>query len=170
MSQGFDGNLNPYAPPEQRFDQGFRPQHDDSVLLAPRGTRLGAILIDGLIGIGLGIPGAVVSGAMGLEGPGAVLSGLAGLALGIYQMYLLSTTGQTIGKRSLGIRIVKVDGSPVNFVSAVLLRAWVPILILLVPLLGFFIYLGGILMIFGDEQRTLSDRIAGTKVILAAYG
>jgi hypothetical protein len=26
MSQGFHGNLNPYAPPEQRFDQGFGDQ------------------------------------------------------------------------------------------------------------------------------------------------
>jgi uncharacterized RDD family membrane protein YckC len=170
MSQDFNGNLNPYAPPEQRFDQGFRSQHDDSVLLAPRGTRLGAILIDALIGIAVGIPGGIVSGVLRLEGLGTVLAALPGLALWIYQMYLLSTTGQTIGKRSLGIRVVKIDGSPVNFVSAVVLRQWVPILVVLVPFLGLFIYLGGILMIFGDEQRTLHDRIAGTKVILAAYG
>jgi uncharacterized RDD family membrane protein YckC len=52
---------------------------------------------------------------------GAV-SGIAWLGVLLLQAYLVTTTGQSIAKRWFRIKIVKVDGSPVNFVSGVLLR------------------------------------------------
>jgi uncharacterized RDD family membrane protein YckC len=88
-------------------------------------------------------------------------------ALWIYQWYLVSTTGQTLGKRWAGIRIVKVDGSPVTFVSAVLMRSWVFSALTMVPYIGTVLALADIVMIFGSERRTVHDHLAGTQVIWA---
>ncbi|UQA59579.1 RDD family protein [Polyangium aurulentum] len=171
MSQGFDnGNVNPYAPPEARdFDidspNAFEPQ-----LLASRGSRLGARLIDGLLQyaaaflIGTGVRLALGLPRRSLNEAGVdtyVLGAFAWLVPLSVQWYLTATTGQSIGKRLLGLKIVKMDGSPVDFVSGVILREWIGRLIDSVTC-GI-----GTLMIFGDQQRCLHDHVASTKVILA---
>ena len=51
--------------------------------------------------------------------------GLMVLAFMGYQWYLISTTGQSLAKRWMGIKIVRIDGTPVNFVNGVILRSWV---------------------------------------------
>ena len=58
------------------------------------------------------------------------------LPLSICQWTLIARTGQSLAKRWLGIRIVKVDGSPVNFASGVALRVWIPQVILYIPIVG----------------------------------
>jgi uncharacterized RDD family membrane protein YckC len=67
----------------------------------------------------------------------------------------------------MGIKIVKLDGSPVNFVSGVIMRNWIVGLMGGIPYVGSCIRLVDTLMIFGDERRCIHDRIAGTKVIVA---
>jgi uncharacterized RDD family membrane protein YckC len=42
-----------------------------------------------------------------------------------YQWYLISTTGQSLGKRWLGVQIVRVDGSPSGLRHGVILRSWI---------------------------------------------
>jgi uncharacterized RDD family membrane protein YckC len=162
-------NVNPYAAPGADLDAG---PATDNQRMAERGTRLGATLIDGLIVgalpvilmlVGGGLSAA--SGAGGNAGMGVgMLVAFAWLAaLGIYQLWSLGTRGQTLGKRWMGIKIVKLDGAPVTFGTAVILRALVPGLLGVVPGFGLI----DVLFIFRDDRRCLHDLIASTKVVVA---
>lgn len=161
----------------------------DAPRLAGRGARLLARLIDGVITIVAIVPGIIwlLAGIHSLDrqyghGPeapalsdetavhlagahllGAFLAIIVPLiALAVVQCVLLSTRGQTLGKRWLNIRIVRVSGAPVGFVHAVLLRAVV---------MGFINQLVGItglidpFFIFREDRRCLHDMIADTTVI-----
>ena len=166
---------NPYAPPAATSEeQPFTGASDDELqVLADRGTRWFARFIDGLLSLVFVIPvfwWLFASDTLSMrELQRNSFIGLyfyaGALPLAIYQWYLLSRTGQTLGKKWLRIRVVKTDGSPVDFVSGVLLREWVTAGIGFIPCIGPLINLVGILMIFGQEQRCLHDHIAGTKVI-----
>ena len=141
--------------------------------LATPGSRLAAVLLDGLISMPLVIAlfvGIVLIGG-NLEVIGISLIGLSiilSLALGIYQLVIISRDGQSIGKRIMKIRIVKYeDNSNPGFVHAVLLRAFVNGLIGGIPLVGPFYALADPLFIFGEEHRCLHDLIASTKVVQA---
>jgi uncharacterized RDD family membrane protein YckC len=141
--------------------------------LADRGSRLGAVLIDGLIACICVAPGVVVILIGGDDNDttkviGGLLIGLAFLALAVVQIYLLSTRGQTIGKKIVGVKIVRyADNSSPGFVYACLLRAIVPGMISGVPILGGIFSIVDICFIFGEERRCLHDLIAGTKVVKA---
>lgn len=176
-------NYNPYAPPTADVDQGLQAQVDDYVL-ADRGTRLGAVLIDGLLAVASLLPGFVLLVALagfdnldparmlrnmedGLLFVGIGVMGLMALSFQIYQWYLISTTGQSLAKRWLGIKIVRLDGSDVGFVNGVILRGWVIGAIGNIPLIGGLVALINPLMIFGEERRCLHDHIASTRVVVA---
>jgi uncharacterized RDD family membrane protein YckC len=165
---------NPYAPPTATEERPYAGADDDELqVAADRWTRWLARFIDGLLGLGLIIPLLVYlfkfdklnvedlqhNSLIGLYYFAGVLP------LTIYQWYLVSTTGQTLGKKWQRIRIVKTDGAPVDFVSGVLLREWVIAGIGFIPCIGPIVSLVDVLMIFGQDQRCLHDRIAGTKVI-----
>lgn len=81
--------------------------------------------------------------------------------LTVVQWYLLSTSGQTIGKKLCMIRIVTQSGQVPGFVRAVVLRNWVRNFLSCVPLFSLL----DILFIFSDSRRCLHDWFAGTKVI-----
>ena len=132
--------------------------------LAGRGTRLGARLIDGLIGLPLGL---ILLFTVGLSDSetvaimGFFMFGVGIIGLIAYQWYLLSTVGQTIGKRMLNIKIIKLDGTNGGFMTNVLMREILNGLIGVIPLYG----LVDILFIFSEEQRCIHDHIATTRVI-----
>jgi uncharacterized RDD family membrane protein YckC len=67
----------------------------------------------------------------------------------------------------VGLRVVRLDGTPVDFVSGVVLREWVVFGIGSVPFIGMLFRLADSVMIFGEDRRCLHDQIAGTKVIPA---
>jgi uncharacterized RDD family membrane protein YckC len=90
------------------------------------------------------------------------LGALGSLAVICYQLYLLSTIGQTLCKRWLGIKVVRSDGSPVDLGRLILLRNIVPSLIN--SACGLF-FLVDALFIFTDERRCLHDQIADTIVV-----
>lgn len=149
--------------------------------LASPWSRLAAAFIDNLLAwVPTGL--LVVAGAMVLEnarsnGAQTALGlGLLGLAFLIYtgyhaySWYLISTRGQNIPKGWLGIKIVRIDGQPVDFVSGVLLRNWVVAFLCLIPYLGTCIGLLvclSYLMIFSQDRRCLHDHIASTVVVEA---
>lgn len=181
MQQQPGSNFNPYAPPTADVDQGLQLQHGDYVL-ADRGTRLGAALIDGLLSVAAALPAGLILGftiynnTRGNTGVGdleVMTIGLIALMVLMvfafmgYQWYLISTTGQTLAKRWLGIQIVRVDGTPLGFVNGVILRSWVMSALSNIPFVGFIAALVNPLMIFGEERRCLHDHIAGTRVIVA---
>jgi uncharacterized RDD family membrane protein YckC/tetratricopeptide (TPR) repeat protein len=139
--------------------------------LASRWSRLAAVVIDVLAILLVYVPGALIAAAAYRE-PGiftwCVLSIIAGeLILAGVQIYLLFTQGQTIGKKIVGVRIVKLDGGNPGFVGAVLLRTCVPLLISVIPFAGQVFFLVDILYIFGNRRRCLHDRLAGTIVVKA---
>jgi uncharacterized RDD family membrane protein YckC len=157
--------------------------------LAGRGTRLGAFIIDRVIAALCALPGVLLMGpafatlvlaASRGEEPnleeinaasfflGAAVAGLGWLVQFGVQLWMLTTRGQSIGKRLLNIRIVLFqDNGPPGFLHAWLLRNFVPGIISLVPYLGFIFVLVDALFIFSEQRRCIHDHIAGTKVVKA---
>ncbi len=121
--------------------------------LASRGSRLGAAIIDGLITVIPFIILTLIETILGLLALAAIL---------IFQMVLLTQYGQTLGKKALDIRLVKVDtGQNGGFVPNVLLRLIVNGLLGIIP----FYSLVDILFIFRQDRRCIHDLIAGTEVV-----
>jgi len=177
-----DDPVNPYASPEvgqhSLTGVGSDPQ---SQVLAGRGARLSAALLDGLAalvvlapGLFLMFAGMPTARAQGLDAPagsdmqmllGVTVFGVALLVLAIYQLRLLAREGQTIGKRIMHIRIVNYDDGQTAGPGRTIWKRTI-----LNGLLGNFIPLYGLidpLFIFGAERRCLHDYIAGTKVVEA---
>ncbi len=142
----------PAPPPPQ---QPVAPQ-STSGASGPRAgffTRFGAWFVDALI---VGIVGFVIRLAIG---PAA--GGLIGLVLGVaYYGYLEgSNSGQTIGKRALGIRVIDFNtGGPIGFGRAVI-RYFGRIVSAIPCLLGFF------WMIWDKEKQTWHDKFATDVVV-----
>jgi len=178
---------NPYSPPRAQVDDHLDSSQD--LVEASRGARFAAVLIDGVAPfvVVVGILAAValpayhkyVQRAKGLpvtDGSSAdatiitvaALAGLAFLAFVIYSISLVYRYGQTIGKRVMGIRVVRTDGSRVAFSRFVFLR-WLPLFVVgLIPWVGYFSGLVDALMIFRDSHQCLHDNIADTRVVTAA--
>ena len=75
-----------------------------------------------------------------------------------YFTLLVGIWGATLGKRVLGLRIVRVDGSPAGIPRALARE--------LATILSVLILLGGYLMVaFRSDKRALHDIIAGTVVV-----
>jgi uncharacterized RDD family membrane protein YckC len=166
---------NPYAPPSS---EGLKtPAEVDHLELADRGTRLGAALIEGLIFTIAASPLilAIAMSDQNLKAGGSAemrnialmsLGALLVLAVGIYQLVILSTRGQSIGKRILGIRIVSCeDGRNPGGVKTILLRGFLPGLITNIPLIGFIFSLADTCFIFREDRRCIHDHMAGTQVV-----
>jgi len=135
---------------------------------ASRGMRARAAILDGLLVGAAVLPAALARLSRDHASSFVWSSACALVALSIYQWVLVSTTGQSLGKRWVGIRVVFVDGSPVTFQSGVLLRSWVFAIVSAVPGLGYFVGVLDVLWIFGAERRCLHDYLAGTMVIEAS--
>jgi uncharacterized RDD family membrane protein YckC len=123
------------------------------------GTRALAILIDA---IGLGIIAAAVAAILGGDPAGTQGQGLSTLFQAIYFTYFWSAAGkgQTIGSRALNIRVVKTDGSYLDYVGAFL------------RYIGFVIscavfLIGVIWAAFDAQKQGWHDKIAGTYVVRA---
>lgn len=80
---------------------------------------------------------------------------------------LLARNGQTIGKKVLGIKVVRVDGSPVSLFRVFFLRYVCNTFLTLIPVAGSLYSLVDVLMIFSESRRTVHDHIADTIVIKA---
>ena len=137
--------------------------------LAERGDRFVANLVDSFVVVLPWLVGGLIGGLSGSKDSDGVLpamlmalGALASLGIAGYQLYLVGTTGQTIGKRSRGIRVVRLDGSPASLGRILLLRNIVPGI--LGSLCG-LVNLIDALMIFGEERRCLHDLLADTKVV-----
>lgn len=166
---------NPYAPPSS---EGLKaPAQVDRLELADLGTRLAAALIEGVVFLIAAIPFIVaitMSDVSQKPGESAEMLNIAlmslgailVLAVGIYQLVILSTRGQSIGKRILGIRIVSCeDGRNPGGVKTILMRGFLPGLITNIPLIGVIFSLANICFIFREDRRCIHDHIAGTEVV-----
>jgi uncharacterized RDD family membrane protein YckC len=75
----------------------------------------------------------------------------------------VSRNGQSIGKKLLGIKVVRSDGSKASLGRIFLLRNVVNTLLGIIPLYG----LVDALLIFGEARQCVHDKIADTIVIKA---
>jgi len=166
---------SPYAPPLANLDSGGTPV--GALTMATAGSRLAAILIDAALMLPLVVGSfflaQLIDSPTGGRPPSAERAGWMlyigfiayFLGAAIYQMVMLSKRGQTLGKRTMKIRIVKLDGSGPGFLHAVLLRLLVNALPSAIPVVGVLYPLVDYLFIFRADRRCLHDRIAGTRVV-----
>lgn len=170
---------NPYAPPTATVaDVG---DHAGTYTrLAERGTRLGAFIIDGLLMLLLLL---LLAPAMLA---GMVLGGLGGTAdatipsifvwvevhpiVGLLVFfavngYWLHTRGQSVGKRLLGIRIVRSSGERATLSRIIFARYLPTQAVGMFPIIGMLYPLIDILFIFRDSRQCLHDTIADTIVV-----
>jgi uncharacterized RDD family membrane protein YckC len=181
--------MNPYPttqptqfPQWQQSYAGVPAVGSPSGARADLGSRFLAAMIDGLLTILSGVPGAFLvlldpavweradePGVFGILGSLVLLGGL--FVQAVLQWFLIATRGQSIGKIVTKIHIRKQDGSPVDFVSGVVLRAWAMAGIIAVVnlvtcgFLGWVVNVVDAAFIFGDDRRCLHDQIAGTDVL-----
>jgi uncharacterized RDD family membrane protein YckC len=160
---------NPYAPPQAPVlvRGGPLPTHD----LGSRGARLGARLIDGVIAaVVVMVPIVLFAGVstderFPLASMGAALLALLGLA--VVNCVLLHRSGQTLGKKLVGVRIVRSDRSRCDLPRLIFVRILPVALVGAIPFIGSILVLVDALMIFGDDRRTVHDRMADTVVVTA---
>jgi uncharacterized RDD family membrane protein YckC len=90
------------------------------------------------------------------------------VAWGIYNIVLVYRQGQTWGKKVMGIRMVRVDGSRMSFARFFWLRGVVYGVCCLIPFIGWPIRLIDKLLIFRPSRQCLHDTIADTVVVTAS--
>lgn len=147
------------------------------LLVASPGRRLLAAVVDTSLLLALypGLPVVVLLATtpiMSVEGPDptlamgvAAVSLLAVIGLSIVQWRGLALHGQTLGKRWVGVRVVRPDGGPAGFQRAVVLRLWVWRLITGVPIVGLLVAIVDLAALLASpDGRTLHDRLADTVV------
>jgi len=177
---------NNYAPPKSVVAD---PASDSGPFeKASRGARLGAAIIDGLI---VTIPfgpsyGALISGAahqtLVLPAHANIVTvwiAMAGTGIWFYvgvvieliiaaiTTVLVHRNGQTIGKKLIGIKDVRSDGSRATLARIFWLRYFVNTLFTVIPLVGSLYAIVDLLMIFGQSKRCCHDYIADTIVVQA---
>src|SRR5262245_33085747 len=132
---------NPYAPPQAVVADVVRAA---GIVHADRGTRLGAVLLDGLIVAAM----TVVPALAGILLASTVANGQSEYALGLGMILALAgmvvwcwltlkyvkENGQTIAKKILGIKVIRSDGSPASLGRIFWLRNVVNSLIAAIPL------------------------------------
>jgi uncharacterized RDD family membrane protein YckC len=121
-------------------------------------VRLGASILDGLLVSGtLFIIGALINLSSDTRD---ILDGITNV---LYSLLLpIFWYGYSVGKRLLGIRIVKLDGSNVTF-GTMLLRVIVAGFVYLITL-GIAFIVSAFMVAFRKDKRSIHDMIANTYV------
>lgn len=138
--------------------------------------RFGALLIDIIlmniisffVGFGVGLVIGVLTavlfhGDRNMAGMATIMSALISIVCSIvlywlYEAFLLSMSGQTLGKKALGIRVVTLQGNNLTFLHATG-RHFARMLC------GLTISLGYLMTLFTERKQGLHDLVAQTVVI-----
>lgn len=159
--------------PYQTPTSTLTPESTDEHPLASRWARLGAVLIDGIIGLLITIPFFMMTGMWSEMASGAepaygmtLLGGLYGfVGYIIVHYYFLDRNGQTVGKKVLGIRIEDPQGRLIG-APAIIGKRYLPVTAAsLIPLIGGLLVIIDALFIFRKDKRCIHDMIAGTRVV-----
>ena len=134
-----------------RVDSGREPEGMTALEIASVGQRLGAWLVDAVVGILVGAAGLVL-------GVGFITF-LVVIGYAVIYLWMVATKGQSPGKMAVKIKIVRMDGSSLGF-GGVLLREIIGKFVS-----GLVIYLGYIWILFDDKRQGWHDKIAGTYVV-----
>lgn len=168
---------NPYGQQQVPGQQGYGypQQQGGAYAYSPAGaptlaswiSRVGAVLLDGLIiGLPMTILGAIGGSMATIEDPYAgivfiVLGYIVAFGLGLWFIYQEGTTGQTIGKKAVGIRLLRQDnGQPLGFGMAFVRK-------LAHILDSFACYIGYLWPLWDDKNQTFADKVCSTLVIKA---
>jgi len=121
------------------------------------GSRLGAAFLDGILLFVVFIVFAIATSGKG--GPIAWLAGV-----GYYAYFEGSQSGQTVGKRATGIRVISsLDGGPIGFGRGLLRYLGKCVS-------GIALGIGYLWMLWDPERQTWQDKIANTYVVpVSAY-
>ncbi|MGE0880145.1 MAG: RDD family protein [Acidimicrobiia bacterium] len=165
-------------PPPPGYSSTFNygtPFNAGMVVYAEWWRRLVALILDGLV---LAIPGLIISGIFGrvvtVGGGGRpvfdgnwVFAQLLYLAVAVaYFGYMHSTSGQTFGKKALGIKVVK-DGSNelLSFGSGA--GRYVVVQLISAVTCGLFALIDGLWPLWDSKKQALHDKIVGSVVVKA---
>ncbi|MCC7568943.1 MAG: RDD family protein [Candidatus Methanofastidiosa archaeon] len=121
-----------------------------------------ALIIDQII-IGVALVVLIFAGVLSTSmSTGAVFAimGVQWVLWLVYFTFLEGSSGQTIGKRFMNIRVISADGSDLSYAQA-LVRS----LLRIVDSLPTLYILGIILVIVTRERQRLGDMVAGSVVI-----
>jgi uncharacterized RDD family membrane protein YckC len=167
---------NPYAPPRATVLDIADPHA--SAVPADRGPRLVATILDGIIIAAMVyLPfmiafmfAAALGGATGVrDNLGSLFLAVSSLGFVGFIVWCWLTikyvkaNGQTIGKKILGIKVVRTDGSAISLGRIFWMRNVLNGLISIIPLYG----LVDALFIFGESRQCVHDKIADTFVVKA---
>ena len=143
--------------------------------LASPGKRLGAYVIDFLVPtlVVICISIGQIGGAVGELTGGGADDGVAGtilfLSIGLFVAYavwslILFARGETIGKKLLGMRVVKEDGGRASFFT-MLIREWVG-----KSISALVLWLGFLWILFDKENQGWHDKLMSTYVVADFQG
>jgi uncharacterized RDD family membrane protein YckC len=117
--------------------------------LAAAGTACANLVPDDPAGAGLVVGALLIAGAL------AGWGGMAATLLGYFPL-LEGRYGQTLGKRLLGLRVLREDGLPIGYKEAIVRR------------LSFFFEIwpiDALFVFFNDKKQRAFDRVARTVVV-----
>jgi uncharacterized RDD family membrane protein YckC len=115
--------------------------------------RVAATILDAII---VDVPLSIIFAVGGFDTTAG--NGVQTLVSAVYTIVLWVTWGRTIGGRIVGLRLVRVDGQPVTYGTAI-----IRYLMLLVSI--FVLLLGVIWVAFDSRKQGWMDKVAGTYVI-----
>lgn len=163
--------VNPYAPGEANL---IRERRTPRLEPADRLTRLFAVLVDsGMIVVLATLTALIIPRLMGDANSYGnlamigLLVAIAILAWLVYNLKLMHEFGQTFGKRVLGIKVVRTDGSRLSLVRWITHRILVIGIVSAIPYVGWIVSVADALAIFRESRQCLHDQIADTMVIVA---
>ena len=137
----------------------YEGQPESRAAVYPAGwwSRVGATVIDGLLGLAVYIPFVLLGDEDSASVPAAVA------LFAYYVLYaplmLAFNNGRTLGKMALNIRVINYDGSPIGFGRALLREVPVKWILGIIPLID------SLWPLWQNENRALHDLVAGTWVV-----
>ncbi len=171
--------LDPYAPPGSDVNAATVREvaPEGNLTLATRGSRFLAAFVDGFVvmpfafGVMFILPEVFIGKGTGdTFGPFMRTIGLVGVLVGVPLLALQArrylATGQSFGKASANIKVVRNDGGIPNM-QTLMIRVVLFGALSYIPVIGGLLSLVDILAIFGSEKLCLHDRAAQTKVVVA---
>jgi uncharacterized RDD family membrane protein YckC len=172
---------NPYAPPKAEVSDA---SDTEVVEPASRGIRFGAAMLDLLVGLVVALPVLIAivpawlsaggdptalstSMSASIMGGAAALTTLLAVVWLVVNLLFIKRKPQNSGKKIVGIKVVRSDGSKASLARIFWLRNIVNALPGAIPFVGNFYGLVDHLFIFGSKRQCVHDKIADTIVVKA---
>jgi uncharacterized RDD family membrane protein YckC len=150
------------AYPQQGY-QGYGAGYGQGQL-AGWGSRAGGYIIDYLIFAGPLIVLYILAGLIGQSSPGlalviSLIGVIGSIAGGLWICYMEGTTGQSVGKRVVGLRLIGEEtGQPIGFGMAFVRK-------LAHILDGLVCYIGYLWPLWDEKRQTFADKVCHTVVV-----